>query len=160
MKATKRKQRKGILEARRLQVLQYTIAGASSRAAASQLEKDGYGKVSHTTVQKDLKTILGKLAEDNAEEAVNLRALMNERYNRVFLSWWQYALGKAASEDNAASPPNAEATSKVLSILKSMRELNGLDVSVKQRHEHAGHDGGPLAQRVEVVWAADGIETA
>ena len=143
MAGNQRRRDKARLEARRLKVLQLTVAGGSSRSVAEQLEREGYGRVSHTTVQKDLRAILGKLAVETSGQAENQRVLMNERYNRLFLSWWD-----AASSDT----PDGEATSKVMSILKAMRELNGLDVAVSHGLEHTGAGGLPIVPRVEVVW--------
>ena len=140
----RRKQNKARLEARRLKVLQLTVAGGSSRTVAQQLEREGYGSVSHTTVQKDLKAILGRLADAARGDAENQRALFNERYNRLFLSWWGPALGHPESEDRLALPPDGQAAGKILSILKAMRELNGLDATVAHRLEHTGADGAPL----------------
>ena len=137
------KQGKARIEGRRLKVLQLTVAGGSSRAVAAQLERDGYGRISHTTVQKDLRAILAQLATDAKGQAENHRALMNERYNRLFLSWWPSA---------SAVPPDGEASGKVLAILKAMRELNGLDVAVSQRLEHTGAGGIPIAPTVTVNW--------
>ena len=146
------KQQKVRLEARRTKVLQLTVAGGSSRAIADQLAQEGYGQISHTTVQKDLKAILGKITSDTSDQVKNQRALMNERYNRLFLSWWSTALGQDVTKEHPPVPPSPEAGTKVLSILKAMRELNGLDVSVAQRMEHSGPDGVPIFPKVEVVW--------
>ena len=116
-------------EARRLKALQLTVAGGSSRAVAEQLEREGYGKVSHTTVLKDLRSALESMALEARGQVENQRALMNERYKRLFLSWWGVATSR---------PPDREASNKVLSIIKAIRELNGLDVAIAQRLEHTG----------------------
>ena len=152
MSGNNRKQQNAQREARRLKVLQLTVAGGSSRAVAEQLSKEGYGTVSHTTVQKDLRTVLGQLAETTSEQTVQQRALMNERYNRLFLAWWSASLGKPGTVDQPPTFPNGEAAGKILSILKSIRELNGLDVAVAQRLEHTGAGGAALVPKVEVVW--------
>ena len=156
----RRKQNKARLEARRLKVLQLTVAGGSSRTVAQQLEREGYGKVSHTTVQKDLRAVLKQLAGDMKGEAENQRVLMNERYNRLFLSWWGPALGHPESEDRLALPPDGQAAGKILSILKAMRELNGLDVAVAQKLEHTGANGGPIIERVEINWHDARVEAS
>lgn len=152
MSGNSRKQEESVREARRLKVLQLTVAGGSSRAIAAQLAEEGFGSVSHTTVQEDLRKILGQMAAESHDQAENQRALMTERYNRLFLSWWGEAIGRTDAEGKSVSPPSGEAANKVLSILKAIRELNGLDVAVAQKLEHSGRDGGTLTQRLVVDW--------
>ena len=58
MDSKKRMQDRARFEARLLKVFQPTVAGKPSRAVAEQLRIDGSGSVTHTKVQKNLRTIL------------------------------------------------------------------------------------------------------
>ena len=137
------------IRARRLQVLRLKAAGASVRAIGDQLG------VSHTQVERDLKAVLGEMAEHLKGDADALRALMNERYERLLLGWYPLAIGQRTQTEDGQTletPPSDVATQKVLSILDAMRRMNGIDAAAVNKVEHSTKDDAPLTSVVEVVW--------
>ena len=98
------------IELRRHKVIEMKMAGASERSIAEKLG------LHHTTVYNDVKKGLSAEAERHNEAYGMVRTLMNLRYNRLLLSWWQQALNG-----------DSKAANIVLGILKDIREVNGLD---------------------------------
>ena len=149
MPSKSRKQQNTDIQARRFQVLRLKSAGMTVRAIGDQLG------ISHTQVERDLKAVLGEMARLHQPDADAIRELMMERYDRLLLAWWPTAIGQGRQNDDgtiSAGNPSDQATGRVLSILKSMREMNGLDVPVVQKHELGGAEGAPLVSTVQVVW--------
>ena len=95
-------------EIRRYQAVQLKVAGASERAIAEQLG------VSRGLVHRDIKRVLGELAEQSVGAADEVRALQMERYTQLLLSWWQSA--KSTSEG----------LKSVMQIMGRIDSINGL----------------------------------
>ena len=102
-------------EARRQLVLQYTLAGATTREIAATLARQGHD-ITHATVANDRKAVLAEMREENQAGADHLRELYNSRYDRLIASRW----GKAvAGDDNALN--------LVLRTMDAQRKINGID---------------------------------
>ena len=134
------KEAKKQLEARRRTVLQLAIAGGSLRGISQQLAAQYGVEVSHQTVKTDLDAMLKELAELQVETVPEYRALMNERYNRLLVSWWEKAVG------GGEAGPDGGAMDRVMKILEAARKLNGVDAPVALSLE--GTDGGPVVFNV------------
>ena len=103
---------------RQYDVLQMKLAGASDRAISDTLTTQGR-KVSVATVNKDWHRSLKDLADASTPAADELRALQNERYERLLVTWW-----RAATQ---AQNPSPQAAQIGLQIIRHIREINGLD---------------------------------
>ena len=118
--------------ARRQQVLQYAMGGASLRTIASQLRANGI-EISHQQVKRDLDKILEDTARDQLEGLAQYRVITNERLNRLLMAWWPKALGTPAQpatenrEAIAGSDPDPVAFDKVMRIIDAQRRVNGVD---------------------------------
>ena len=97
------------MELRRYKALELKVKGYSDRAIASKL---GVGVA---TAHGDVHKILGQLAEKHVDEAANLRALLNLRYETLFHSYFD----QAVAGDN-------EAAKTVMGILERVAKINGL----------------------------------
>ena len=85
--------------------------------------------VSHTTVGRDIFAALGELVERNRPKAEELRAVMNERYNRLLLAVWPTATRTKTDEHGrTVSDYDDYAMGRAITILDAIREMNGLDV--------------------------------
>ena len=84
MRPTTQKQasRRAEIAARRYDALQLKIAGYSDREIARRL---GVGV---STAHNDVKNVLETLAREHAEEAANLRSLLNIRYETLFHAYY------------------------------------------------------------------------
>ena len=111
MRPTTQKQasRRAEIEARRYDALQLKIAGYSDREIARRL---GVGV---STAHNDVKNVLEARAREHAEEAANLRALLNIRYERLFLAYY-----------NQAFSGDVEATKIVVGIMERVAKINGV----------------------------------
>ena len=105
----KQKSKRIQIELRRYKALELKVKGYSDRAIAREL---GVGVV---TAHGDVHKILGQLAEKHVDEAANLRALLNLRYETLFHSYFD----QAVAGDN-------EAAKTVMGILDRMAKINGL----------------------------------
>ena len=105
----KQKSKRVQIELRRHKALELKVKGFSDRAIAREL---GVGVA---TAHGDVHKILGQLAEKHVDEAANLRALLNLRYETLFHSYFD----QAVSGDN-------EAAKTVMGILDRMAKINGL----------------------------------
>ena len=132
MRPTTQKQasRRAEIEARRYDALQLKIAGYSDREIARRL---GVGV---STAHNDVKNVLEALAREHAEEAANLRALLNIRYEELFHAYYDQAIAG-----------DTEATKIVVGIMERVAKINGVIpdrslVTVDQRALHL--DGGEV----------------
>ena len=105
----KQKSKRVQIELRRFEALELKVKGYSDRAIAREL---GVGVA---TAHGDVHKILGQLAERHVDEAANLRALLNLRYETLFHSYFD----QAVAGDN-------EAAKTVMGILDKMAKINGL----------------------------------
>ena len=105
----KQKSKRVQIELRRHKALELKVKGFSDRAIAREL---GVGVA---TAHGDVHKILGQLAEKHVDEAANLRALLNLRYETLFHSYFN----QAVAGDN-------EAAKTVMGILDRMAKINGL----------------------------------
>ena len=106
--------------ARRARVLELRKAGASYREIAEQTH------VSLRTAWRDVKTELGRLAEETRETTSSLRALEMQRLDRLQLSHWSKAVG-FTDKDGKQHPPDIKAADVVLRIMDRRARLLGLD---------------------------------
>ena len=139
MRPTTQKQasRRAEIEARRYDALQLKIAGYSDREIARRL---GVGV---STAHNDVKNVLEALAREHAEEAANLRALLNIRYETLFHAYYDQAVGG-----------DVEATKIVVGIMERVAKINGVIpdrslVTVDQRAIHL--DGGEVTFSIEAA---------
>lgn len=100
---------------RRQLVLEYTIAGASTRETAAELTRQGI-PTSHATVAADRLFVLADMREKNAKESEFLRTVTNDRYERIIASRWADAIDG-----------NDQALDRVIRTIEAQRKLNGLD---------------------------------
>ncbi len=126
MRPTTQKQasRRAEIEARRYDALQLKIAGYSDREIARRL---GVGV---STAHNDVKNVLEAMAREHAEEAANLRALLNIRYEELFHAYYDQAVDG-----------DVEATKIVVGIMERVAKINGVIpdrslVTVDQRALH------------------------
>ena len=98
----------------------------------------------HKTVLRDQKITLSELSDELQTDAVRHRALMNERYNRLFTTAWQRAQPVFDESTKTMREPNIAYMDRAISIMKSQRELNGLDLQ-----EGWGKSMIPIILRVE-----------
>ena len=112
------------IAARRMQVLQLCVAGASSRQIAAQVG------VKHPTILRDVKAILGELADQARHDADIMRARETERYQRMILSWWPLAIGERNRDGTWKILPAAHAATVVFTAIKGIRDIWGLDAPV------------------------------
>ena len=126
MRPTTQKQasKRAEVTVRRHKALELKIAGHSDRAIARMLDVDV------STAHRDVKNVLEALAREHAEEAVNLRALLNIRYEELFHAYYDQAVGG-----------DVEATKIVVGIMERVAKINGVIpdrslVTVDQRSVH------------------------
>ena len=105
----KQKSKRVQIELRRYKALELKVKGFSDRAIAREL---GVGVA---TAHGDVKKVLGDLANKHIEEAANLRALLNLRYESLFLSYYDQAISG-----------NIEAAKMVVGIMERVAKINGV----------------------------------
>ena len=110
-------------EARRDQVMTYTLSGASLRQIARAIG------VSFMTVQRDINARL-EASASQCPATAKYRQLQREQLNHLLSTWWP-----RAREDLGA-------LDRVLKILEREAKLLGLDAPVRQ--EITGAEGGPV----------------
>ena len=94
---------------RRHRALDLKIAGHSDREIARILDVDV------STAHRDVKNLLEDLAKKHLEEAANLRALLNLRYEELFHAYYDQAVGG-----------DTEATKIVVGIMERVAKINGV----------------------------------
>ena len=126
MRPTTQKQasKRAEIAVRRHKALDLKIAGHSDRAIARILDVDV------STAHRDVKNVLEAMAREHAEEAANLRALLNIRYEALFHAYYDQAVAG-----------DAEATKICVGIMERMAKINGVIpdrslVTVDQRSVH------------------------
>ena len=126
MRPTTQKQasKRAEVTVRRHKALELKIAGHSDRAIARILDVDV------STAHRDVKNVLEALAREHAEEAANLRALLNIRYEELFHAYYDQAIAG-----------DTEATKIVVGIMERVAKINGVIpdrslVTVDQRSVH------------------------
>ena len=126
MRPTTQKQasKRAEVTVRRHKALELKIAGHSDRAIARILDVDV------STAHRDVKNVLEAMAREHAEEAANLRALLNIRYEELFHAYYDQAVGG-----------DVEATKIVVGIMERVAKINGVIpdrslVTVDQRSVH------------------------
>ena len=111
------------MEARREKAVVLYVRGDSVRQVARQLN------VSHTTIERDLDAALDDLRDRNRQEAQKLRALYNKRWNRSLWQVWPAATKVESDEEGRNVPVHDDyALCRALSIMKSLRRINGVDL--------------------------------
>ena len=130
---SKNAQLKAQRDARRVLVLQYTLAGATTREIAETLRNQGI-EVSHATVATDRSRVISEMIKASEADAEKLRAIYNARYERLIASRWPSAL----AGDN-------KAMDLVLRTMDAQRKINGVDAPAKV--EHSGEIGGDVQPR-------------
>ena len=126
MRPTTQKQasKRAEIAVRRHKALELKIAGHSDRAIARILDVDV------STAHRDVKNVLEALAREHADEAANLRALLNIRYEELFHAYYDQAIAG-----------DVEATKIVVGIMERVAKINGVIpdrslVTVDQRSVH------------------------
>ena len=105
----KQKSKRVQIELRRFKALDLKVKGYSDRAIAREL---GVGVA---TAHGDVKKVLEDLARKHIEEAANLRALLNLRYESLFYTYYEQAL--AGDIDSAKM---------VVGIMDRLAKINGV----------------------------------
>ena len=105
----KQKSKRVQIELRRFKALDLKVKGYSDRAIAREL---GVGVA---TAHGDVKKVLEDLARKHIEEAANLRALLNLRYESLFHTYYEQAL--AGDIDSAKM---------VVGIMDRLAKINGV----------------------------------
>jgi len=111
-------------ETRRYQMLELAKAGATERQIADTLG------VARSLVHREIKRVLGDLAQAASHTADSVRALQMERYTTLLSRWWPQALNG-----------DLEATKMVMSVMHRISEINGVIpkeplISIDQRSIH------------------------
>ena len=111
-------------ETRRYQMLELAKAGATERQIADTLG------VARSLVHREIKRVLGDLAQAASHAADSVRALQMERYTTLLSRWWPQALNG-----------DLEATRMVMSVMHRISEINGVIpkeplISIDQRSIH------------------------
>ena len=97
------------MELRRYKALELKVKGYSDRAIAREL---GVGVA---TAYGDVKKVLEELARKHIDEAANLRALLNLRYESLFLAYYDQAVSG-----------DTEAAKMVVGIMDRVAKINGV----------------------------------
>jgi hypothetical protein len=111
-------------EVRRYETLELYKSGMTEVQIAEKLS------VSKALVHKDIKRVLGDLAQKYSGMADAIRALQMDRYSTLLSRWWPQALNG-----------DAEATRMVMSIMHRISEINGVIpkeplITIDQRSIH------------------------
>ena len=111
MRPTTQKQasKRAEITVRRHRALDLKIAGYSDREIARILDVDV------STAHRDVKNLLEDLAKKHLEEAANLRALLNLRYEELFHAYYDQAISG-----------DTEATKIVVGIMDRVAKINGV----------------------------------
>ncbi len=102
---------------RRNTVLGLRVGGASQRQVAAAVN------VSLGQVSRDYRQAIKEMVDANVAEEV--RVMTMERYSRLFLAWWNRAIG--GMKDGLTILPDPKAAGIILDILRNIRQLHGLD---------------------------------
>ena len=105
----KQKSKRVQMELRRFKALELKVKGYSDRAIARELG------VAVTTAHGDVKKVLQDLARKHIDEAANLRALLNLRYESLFLAYYDQAVSG-----------DTEAARMVVGIMERVAKINGV----------------------------------
>ena len=105
----KQKSKRVEMELRRYKALELKVKGYSDRAIAREL---GVGVA---TAYGDVKKVLEELARKHIDEAANLRALLNLRYESLFLAYYDQAVSG-----------DTEAAKMVVGIMDRVAKINGV----------------------------------
>ena len=105
----KQKSKRVQMELRRFKALELKVRGYSDRAIAREL---GVGVA---TAHGDVRKVLEDLARKHIDEAANLRALLNLRYESLFLAYY-----------NQAIAGDTEAAKMVVGIMDRVAKINGV----------------------------------
>ena len=105
----KQKSKRVEMELRRYKALELKVKGYSDRAIANEL---GIGVA---TAHSDVQNILGKLANKHVDQAANLRALLNLRYEKLLHAYFDQAVSGST-----------ESAKVVVLILDRVVNINGL----------------------------------
>ena len=105
----KQKSKRVEIELRRFKALNLKVKGYSDRAIARELG------VAVATAHGDVKKVLEDLARKHIEEAANLRALLNLRYESLFLAYYDQAIAG-----------DKEAGKMVVGIMDRVAKINGV----------------------------------
>ena len=105
----KQKSKRVEIELRRFKALNLKVKGYSDRAIAREL---GVGVA---TAHGDVKKVLEDLARKHIEEAANLRALLNLRYESLFHTYYEQALAG-----------DIESAKMAVGIMDRLAKINGV----------------------------------
>ena len=105
----KQKSKRVQIELRRFKALDLKVKGYSDRAIARELG------VAVATAHGDVKKVLEDLARKHIEEAANLRALLNLRYESLFRTHYEQAL-----------TGNIDSAKMVVGIMDRLAKINGV----------------------------------
>ena len=142
----KQKSKRVQMELRRFKALELKVRGYSDRAIAREL---GVGVA---TAHGDVKKVLEDLARKYIDEAANLRALLNLRYESLFLAYYDQAIAG-----------DTEAAKMVVGIMDRVAKINGVIpdkslVTVDQRSVHVDGGGIGLMELAKMVYEAEKSE--
>ena len=115
------------LQARRQEALLLAIRGKTGREImqAINAQRPESEHISESTAWRDVRAALAAQVKAHAKEIDTFRALIAERYTRLFAAWIK----------QAESEPESKAGDKVLRVLEGLRALYGLDRPVEKKEE-------------------------
>lgn len=115
------------LQARRQEALLLAIKGKTGREImqAINAQRPESEHISESTAWRDVRAALAAQVKAHAKEIDTFRALIAERYARLFSAWI----------DQAESEPESKAGDKVLRVLEGLRQLYGLDRPVERKDD-------------------------
>lgn len=130
-------------------VVELKKSGASFRAIAAQLQREGSAEVTHMTVQRDYIEAMQVMAENRDDEAEICREMQIQRLEANLLAHYPASIGKVEMVVNPDTKQSEKKITKpdvgsgwlVLSIIREISET--MNIKVK-KHEHTGKDGNPI----------------
>lgn len=134
---------------RGLRVVELKKSGASFRAIAAKLKKEGSAEVTYQTVRRDYWEAMKVLTEHRLEEAEIHREMQLQRLESNLLAHYTASIGKVEKvvdpktkeEVKKITPPSVASGWLVLGFIKEISDTLGLKV---HKHEHTGKDGKPI----------------
>lgn len=122
---------------RRSQVWQLFKAGATQRAIARTL------RVSHTTVQRDVRAVLDELRAEQLDAAHDWQVRQLSRLEDQYRKAWEVVIAEGDNREPSHSPlDRARAQLVCMRVMREEAKLLGL--YAPELHVHTGPDGGAI----------------
>ena len=117
------------IEDRRHMVIELKRIGMTDRAIQAHMNDLGI-KISHVTVNKDWHKVLSDAQASRNHDLNEMKDLQLQRYEAVIQAHWAKATGHKLSQPGTNHDPDPRSAEVILSTIKGIRELFGLDNTV------------------------------